>query len=171
MMGHPERIVGERLVSAATRLYFQYAVQAQHVFSTRDRSRKRARGDDGFTLVEVIVAIAILSVGLSVTLGMTSGSVRQLGKAKKVAEAGALAQSLLARVGTELHVKEGESNGQFPNGYAWRLKISKYGDAAERERWPVGAYVVSAQIEWEDHEEKRDFALTTLRLGAKEAAR
>src|ERR1700732_1636245 len=81
------------------------------------RLMSHAGHEAGFTLVEVIVALAILSIGLSVLLGLISGSLRQTAEAERMAEAGSLAQSLLAEVGTALPIKLEERDGQFPNGY------------------------------------------------------
>lgn len=129
----------------------------------------QAGDESGFTLVEVIVALAMLSIGLSVLLGVISGSLRQTSDAARMAEASALAQSLLAEVGTELPIKAEERAGEFPNGYRWRLKMEPCGDATEREEWPVGAYKVLAEIEWEDSAQRRSYLLTSLRLGPKGA--
>jgi general secretion pathway protein I len=133
--------------------------------------REQARGDEGFTLVEVIVAIAILSVGLGVCLSMISSGVRQIAQAEKMAEAGSLVQSLLAEVGAAVPIQQGESAGQFPGGFNWQLTMNRYGDAGEREAWPVGAYVISAEVTWDEGTQKRAYALTTLRLGPKEVRR
>jgi general secretion pathway protein I len=126
-----------------------------------------ARRDAGFTLVEVIVALAILSLGLSVLLGQMSGGLQQVASAEKMAEAGSLAQSLLAEVGNDLPIKVEERDGQFPNGYRWHLKMLPYGGAKEREEWPIGIYSVVAEVEWEEGAQRRAYALTTLRLGPK----
>src|SRR5437773_11599039 len=83
------------------------------------RAQHRREGEAGFTLVEVIVALAILSLGLSVLLGVISGSLRQTADAARMAEASALAQSLLAEVGTDLQIKPEQRSGQFRNGYRW----------------------------------------------------
>ena len=131
--------------------------------------RELRKRESGFTLVEVIVALAILSLGLSVLLGSISGSLRRTATAARMAEAGALAQSLLAEVGTDLAIKPEESFGEFPNGYRWHLKMQPYGEANEREEWPVGAYQISTEVEWEEGASRRSYALTTLRLGSKVA--
>lgn len=131
------------------------------------RSCRTAGREAGFTLVEVIVAIAILSLSLSVLLPMMSHSVQQVAQAEKMIQAGSLAQSLIAEVGTELPIREGESGGEFSNGYRWHLAMRQYGDATEREAWPVGAYTISAEITWDDGPRRRSYSLTTLRLGAK----
>jgi general secretion pathway protein I len=129
--------------------------------------RRLRKGEAGFTLVEVIVALAILSLGLTVLLGSMSGSLRQTGNAARMAEAGALAQSLLAEVGTDREIKPEESSGQFADGYRWHLKMEPYGGVKEREEWPVEAYQISTEVEWEEGTGRRSYALTTLRLGPK----
>lgn len=131
------------------------------------RLRPHAGDEAGFTLIEVIVALAILSVGLSALLGLISNSLRQTANAGRMAEAGSLAQSLMAEVGTERPIKPEEREGQFPNGYRWHLKMHPYGDAKEREEWPVGVYTVSTEVEWDVGAQRRSYALTTLRLGPK----
>ena len=149
--------------------------RSRHVASTSHwRLRKLRRlmshagNDAGFTLVEVIVALAMLSLGLSVLLGLISSSLRQSANAERMAEAGSLAQSLMAEVGTDLPIKSDERDGQFPNGYRWHLKMQPYGDASEREDWPVGVYTISTEVEWEDGAQRRFYALTTLRFGPKQ---
>jgi len=124
-----------------------------------------APGEAGFTLVEVIVALAILSIGIGVVGGLISSSLRRTAAAERMAEAGSMAQSLLAEVGADLPIESGERNGQFPNGYLWHLKMQPYGSPAERGEWPVGAYVISTEVEWQDRSQRRSYMLTTLRFG------
>jgi general secretion pathway protein I len=125
----------------------------------------------GFTLVEVIVAMAILSVGLGCLMTMIGNTLRQTGQADRLAEAGALAQSLLARLGPELALGERQDAGQFDNGFHWRLNSERFGDAGDQQQWPMSAYKVSVNIGWQDGFRERSFVLTTLRLGPKEPAR
>ena len=123
-----------------------------------------ARQDAGFTLIEVIVALALLAAGLSILLGVISGSLQQTAKAERMAEAGSLAQSLMAEVGIDLPIKPEERDGKFPNGYQWHLKMHPYGDLKEREEWPIGVYMISTEVEWEEGTQRRSYALSTLRL-------
>src|SRR5271170_6262609 len=60
----------------------------------RSLARARRRAAAGFTLVEVIVAIGILSLTLTVLLNLITNSIRQTIQAERMAEAGSLAQSL-----------------------------------------------------------------------------
>lgn len=123
----------------------------------------------GFTLVEVIVALAMLSIGLGIALGLISSSLRQTANAERMAEASSLAQSLMDEVGIDLPVNAGERDGQFPNGFRWHLKILPYGDNGEREEWPVGVYTVSTEVAWGEGTGRRVFELKTLRFGPRQA--
>jgi general secretion pathway protein I len=147
----------------------------RHVASAARRMLRQLRGlmnhrghEAGFTLVEVIVALAMLSIGLTILLGLFSSSLWQSANAEKMAEAGSLAQSLMAEVGADLPIKSEERAGQYPSGYRWHLKMEPYGDAREREEWPVGVYMVSAEVEWGEGTQRRSYALTTLRLGPRQ---
>jgi general secretion pathway protein I len=131
-------------------------------------ARRSGARERGFTLIEVIVALAMLSIGLSVLLGLISNGLRQAKAAEKAAEASTLAQSLLAEVGTDRPVKQGAFEETMPNGFRWHLRIQPYGAAAEQEGLPVGLYLVSTEVEWQDGAEQRSFALKTLRLGPAE---
>lgn len=131
-------------------------------------TRTRIGREGGFTLPEILAALAILALSLSVLFGLLSDGLRRTGRAEATAEAGALAQSLLARVGTELPIEPGLTTGEFPNGLRWRLHMEPYGDGGDRQAWPVAAHVVSAEVAWGDGEQRRSVALTTLRLALKE---
>jgi general secretion pathway protein I len=132
--------------------------------------RKRSLADQsdeaGFTLVEVIVALAMLSVGLTVLLGMISSGIGRTGTAERTAEAASLAQSLLAEAGTELAVGAEERNGTFPHGYRWHLMMQPYRTRDDAER-RIQLYRVAAQVDWGEGTDRRSFALSTLRLGPK----
>jgi general secretion pathway protein I len=128
-----------------------------------------AKREAGFTLVEVIVALAILSAGLSLLLGLISNSLRQTASAQRMAGANSLAQSLMAEVGTDLPIRPEVRSGQYPNGYRWHLKMQPYDGTRDNEERPVGLYSISAEVEWEEGTDRRFYALTTLRLGPRAA--
>jgi general secretion pathway protein I len=132
---------------------------------------RRKRGQSGFTLVEVVIALGILALSLSVVFGALSNGIWQVRQADAGAQAGLLVQSVLARVGTEVPLREGQAEGQFPGGFGWHLLVQGFGDAADRQVWPVSAYAVTAEVFWEDASQRRSVLVRTLRLGPKEPAR
>jgi general secretion pathway protein I len=164
---------GARTMDAANPMFGGKSLRCRLISIVRSRRRSSARagGHAGFTLVEVIVAIAILSLTLTVLLNVITNSLRQTSQAEKIAEAGSLAQSLMATLGTERPVREGLDAGQVANGFRWRLNLQRFGDVTDRQQWPVGAYKVSVEVRWDDGGSERLFALTTLRLGPREETR
>lgn len=136
---------------------------------SKPRPRRFRDGEAGFTLVEVIVALAVLSIGIGVLFGTISASLRRSAAAARTAEASSLAQSLLARVGTEIPIRADEQSGELANGYRWTLKTSVYGDARERQEWPIGGYRVAAEVNWQEGGQARFYVIETLRLGPKAA--
>src|ERR1700682_1534177 len=134
------------------------------------RRRHRMRRDRGFTLVEVVVAIAILALMAGVIFRVNSDSIRNIHRADALADASALAQSLVAKVGIEIPLREGETRGQSGAGLQWRMQMKRYGDAADRAQWPLAAYTVTAEVTLRGGPETQPVALMTLRLGPKETA-
>jgi general secretion pathway protein I len=128
-------------------------------------------GEAGFTLVEVIVALAILSAGLNVMLGMISGGLLRTASAERMIEAGSLTQSLMAEIGTEYPVRVDERAGEFVNGYRWHLKMQQYGGENNSGQGPVALYEISTEVQWEEGTHTRSVQLKTLRLGPKASQR
>ena len=124
----------------------------------------------GFTVIEIIVALAILALSLSVLFGVISDGLLRTNQAAKMEQAVSLAQSLLAKVGTELPVRQGLVAGEFADGFRWNVRMEPYGDNADRQQWPLDAYKVSAEVIWGDRSREESVTVSTLRLGPKDAA-
>lgn len=81
----------------------------------------------GFTLLEVLVAFALLAMALTLLLGTLSGAARQVGQADVRSRAVLHAQSLLAAAGVEAPLQEGRQQGQWEQGrYRWTLQVRPF---------------------------------------------
>ena len=116
----------------------------------------------GFTLVELLVSLAILAVALAVLFGAISTSLDRTRKDRDEALAASLVQSLLARAGSERPLAAGETSGVYSNGYHWRLVVSPYDAGDDAKAWPVSAFVFHAAVFWGAPERSR--SLSALRL-------
>lgn len=127
------------------------------------------RRDAGFTLIETLVALAILSIALGVLLAVFGDGIRRQGRAEQLAMATLQAQSLLARVGVDIPLRTGVATGTLPKGLHWRLHMDHYGNVGDRKAWPSEAYQVVVEVSSGDGSRSEPLVrLATLRLGPKE---
>ena len=132
------------------------------------------RAQAGYTLIEIIVAFAILALGLTLLLGTLSGATRQVRQAGDAGRAALHAQSLLDEFG-ELPrpgVREGELDG---GRYRWQLAVEPWADPAPRSG-PVRTDPNAArllrlqlQVEWGEGGPAQRLQLSSLRLVAPQA--
>ena len=81
----------------------------------------------GYTLIEVIVAFAVLALGLTLLLGTLSGSTRQIRWSNDAGRAALHAQSLLDQVGVGEVLQPGHREGELEDGrYRWALDVQRY---------------------------------------------
>lgn len=79
---------------------------------------------DGFTLFEVLVALAILAAGLMGLLELLSGSLRLSGGARDVTAASLYASQRLEEALLEPKPVEGRETGLFGRKYRWTTDTS-----------------------------------------------
>jgi general secretion pathway protein I len=130
-----------------------------------------ARSQRGYTLIEVIVAFALLAAALTLLLGTLSGATRQVRWSGDAGRAALHAQSLLDTVGIIEPLKTGERQGDFDDGrYRWSLRISPWEDPAlaNRLREPAGPvlYELDLDVRWGDGGPREHLQLRSLRLGS-----
>ncbi len=87
------------------------------------------RRQHGFTLLEVIVAFALLALALSLLLGSLSGASRQVRDSADSSRATLHAQSLLAQLGAGEALQPGRQQGSFEGDrYQWQLDVVPFAD-------------------------------------------
>jgi general secretion pathway protein I len=133
---------------------------------TGSREPFRSRNDSGgFTLIEVLVAFAILALALVVMLQAFGGGLRAVSASERYLIATMLARSVLDDLGVETPIVPGEMSDDIGDGYRWTTRI-----AQSRTIEPVKEgnqlqvpYEVQVEIAWNG---KPVATLTTLRLVA-----
>lgn len=98
----------------------------------------RARG---FTLIEVIAAIALLAIAFAIALGALGKSAQNAAHAAALDAAVEHVQSLFAEQGLIEPLKNGSTRGTFEDGMRWTLKVHALPRAAQG----TGAAAVALQ--------------------------
>ena len=93
------------------------------------RGSSARRAARGFTLIEVIVAFAVLALALTLLLGTLSGAAKQVRWADDAGRAALHAQSLLDQTGVGEALQSGTTEGDFEDGrYRWSLEVEPWRD-------------------------------------------
>jgi len=106
----------------------------------------------GFTLIEVVVAMAILGVGLIVIIELFSGGLR-LGKvSEEYTKAVGYARMKMEEIAVTKDLAEGQEEGQFDNDFRWQVGVKKV-DLLPAEKnpdfkGPVELYHIKLNILW-----------------------
>jgi general secretion pathway protein I len=132
---------------------------------------ERAAEGSGFTLLEVVVALAIAAIALVGLFQAASGGLFAVDTAARAEEAVQRARSHLAAIGRSAGLVQGEFTDDDGGGYRWRLRVrpvatrqalSADGNSAAN----TTLFDVEVAITWPGRNGNRSVVLKTLRLGA-----
>jgi general secretion pathway protein I len=130
---------------------------------------RRAR-DAGFTLIEVLAALAIAALGLGAMMAAVGTGLANTSTADRYLKATRQAQSLLALTVAE-PLEPGQHSGTYEDGSAWRVRVSpplqyaptKGTNGAKPAAIP-GLYAIEATVSWPVRGSSRSVTLHTQRL-------
>lgn len=127
------------------------------------------RPDGGFTLLEVLVALAIAGLALVLLFRAGGEGLFAVDTASRAEEAVERAQSHLAAVGRDVALVQGDSGGDDGGGYRWHLRVHPVA------RWPGAGgrgpaadttlFDVQVSISWPGRGHDRAVVLNTRRIG------
>lgn len=82
-----------------------------------------SRLSGGFTLLEVLAAIALLAIAFAIGLGALGKAAQNAGRGAALTTAVERAQSLLAAQGLDAPLRNETLSGKFDDGQTWTLKV------------------------------------------------
>ena len=142
---------------------------------SRSGSMGMARVARGFTLIEVIVAFAVLALALTLLLGTLSGATKQVRWADDAGRAALHAQSLLDQTGVGAPLQPGQREGEFEDGrYRWTLQVEPWRDQAAQDAALIDPGAsrlmrLTLAVQWGEGGPRQQLQLQTLRLVAPDA--
>lgn len=130
------------------------------------RPRLVGRKAVGFTLIEVLVAFAILAVSLGIAFEIFSTGLRSGRAAGALATATLHAESKLETLGVEEKLQEGATTGNFGDGYRWRVAVRRFETGPEGVDAPTlpDAFAVAVTVWWKTPGGEASVVLDSLRL-------
>ena len=91
--------------------------------------RDRVQSLRGFTLIEVVIAFALLAFALTLLLGAMTRATSLVSRADKAGRAALHAQSLLHQAGVGEPLPLGATEGTFDDGrFRWSLQVAEWRD-------------------------------------------
>ncbi len=135
----------------------------QHLrFRFRDRGQLREGAESGFTLLEMLVAITILSGAMVTVFASLSWSLVLSQQARLAMEARILVQNLLVQARTDSNVFTAEKHGETETGLSWSVRMRPYGGADTQDR--VRAAMVTAEVRWAQRGSSKTYSVASLVL-------
>lgn len=123
----------------------------------------------GFTLIEVVIALAVFAVAVGVCMQIATAGLRQSRVAAEQTQAALLAQSLLDMHGVGERLQPGRSSGRLEDDYRWELEVSPYEVALETSNpltpgfTAVQLFRLDLTLSWPAGRTERNARFSTLR--------
>ena len=129
---------------------------------------RRGSPREGFTLIEVLVALAIAALGLGFLMMAAGTGLGNAGIADQYIEATRRAQSRLALLGVTAPLRPGDTSGDDGGGYSWRVRISEpamhASGPAGGAQPALGLYTVEVTLSWRNGISVKNVSLRSQRL-------
>jgi general secretion pathway protein I len=121
----------------------------------------------GFTLIEVVIALAILGIGLTVIIELFSGGLR-LGRASvEYTKAVNYGRMKMEEIAMKPNIQEGTEEGEFDPAYRWQVEIKKTNLlSAQKGRdlnLPAELFQVKVNVLWKSGSKERSAMFETYR--------
>jgi general secretion pathway protein I len=121
----------------------------------------------GFTLMEVVVAMAILGVALTVIIELFSGGLRMARTSAEYTKAINYARMKMEEIAVKQTIEEGTQEGEFDHTFRWQVETKKV-DVLPIEKGidftpPTELFQVKVNVLWKSGSRERSTRLETYR--------
>jgi general secretion pathway protein I len=127
----------------------------------------------GFTLIEVLVAMTIMAISLTIVMGLFSGGLRSKKRAFDYDTAVELAKNKMQEILLVQSCELGTQEGDFHNGYSWEIEVIL--DEPESTNFKIKSarnykmLIIKLKILWEHGDKTKIYSISTLKMEEKKA--
>jgi prepilin-type N-terminal cleavage/methylation domain-containing protein len=129
--------------------------------------RKLMKKTEGFTLLEVIVALSLLATAVTVILQLFSSNLRVLSTSEDYISAVVRAEAKMRDVLDEETITEGASSETTPDGYRMETTVSKVYERRTRDL-PFQVLEIGVTLSWRGIAAERSMTLKTMKMVKKQ---
>ena len=123
--------------------------------------------DQGFTLIEVVVAMAVLGVGLVVIIELFSGGLRLERTSEEYSQAVNYARMKMEEISLQEKIEEGTQSGPFDKFFRWETEWKRI-DVLPLEKvqefpLPIELFQLRVNVFWKSGSKERSTGVETYR--------
>jgi prepilin-type N-terminal cleavage/methylation domain-containing protein len=158
---------------SALKLFHPSACSVFQSFSHFSRLRHKLLGErrwvkSGFTLIEVVVSLAILSVGLIVIIELFAGGLRLARVSEEYTKAVNYGRIKMEEIAVKPKMEEGSEEGEFDKTFRWEVGVKKV-DVLPIEqkpdlKVPVELFQIQVKVIWKSGSKERSSAVETYKM-------
>ncbi|HEV2386579.1 MAG TPA: prepilin-type N-terminal cleavage/methylation domain-containing protein [Candidatus Acidoferrales bacterium] len=115
----------------------------------------------GFTLIEVLIAAAILGIAFVAVTGVMSQSLRNIDRMGPQEQVLLHAREAMTELLLQEQLAPGRQSGQWDDGYRWQADIAPYPGVKPDQFGAYGLFEVRLQIAWGDREHPKTYVVET----------
>ena len=121
--------------------------------------------NSGFTLIEIMVAMAIVAIGITVVIEVFAGGLRLAGKSQEYSRAAFYGRQLLEEVCLKQEIAEGSEQGVFEGDFTWQYDIRPHEvlleEGDEKRNFSLKTYTIAVTVFWAGGSKQKKLTLET----------
>ncbi len=122
----------------------------------------------GFTLIEIVVALGLLGIGLTVIFELFAGGMRSARASEDYTKATWYGQGKMEEILMTGELTEGVTEGTFDDQFSWKSEVKKATPALGQDqnaeaRVPIDLYQIMVTVTWPSGAGRKSLELESLR--------
>ena len=119
---------------------------------------------DGFTLIETLVATMILAIGIVTIIQLFTGGLRSVSTSENYSQAIFHAREKMNEILMAESLAEGIVEGTFDDGYQWQAELIEIKGQSDKVNLPISKFSVHLIIQWNQGSRTKKIELNSITI-------